>query len=102
MDNLTKLMAKLSVNDTSNKSINDIEVNALQNLLSNISLRENDENVSGLIDQMQSLKIKNEEDNNSVVEMEITMKDNTIIKIFVPCHIQYHIPLETINIINCF
>lgn len=97
MDNLTKLMQKLSLRET--KPTDDKEINILQNLLGKMTLNNNDD-VSGLIDQMQSLKIN--ETIDDCAEMEITLNDNTIIKIFVPCNIQYKEQMETMHLINCF
>ena len=92
MDNLTKLMSKLSVN----KEHIDEDVISVQYLFKNMSLNTtNDDDLSGLIDQMSTLKIENN-------EMEIIMKDKTIIKIYLPCHIQYQTPMEVVKIINCF
>lgn len=96
MDNLTKLMDKLSINN----KIDDKEVNVLENLLKNMSLNETDDSVSNVIDQMKSLKI--EEGNELGVSMEIIMNDNTKIQIFVPCYIQFRTPIETMDVIDCF
>jgi len=100
MEHLSELMGKLTLKE---KPVDDTDVIALQSLLKNMSLNANDDDdtVSELIDQMQSLEIKEDTYENGV-EMEIVMKDNTVIKIFVPCYIQHRVPMETMNIINCY
>jgi hypothetical protein len=87
-------MSKMTLNNI-NKETDDAEVNAVQHLFKNMSLNAKDEDVSNLIDQMSCLTIK---DN----EMEITMNDKTVIKIFIPCHVQNRIPMEVMRVVNCF
>lgn len=90
MDNLTKMMSKLSFNDKTH----DEDVETVEKMFNKMSLNTTDEHMESLIDQMQTLTIKDD-------ECEIVMKDKTVIKIFLPCYIQSYYPMETMHMVNC-
>ncbi len=93
MDNLTKLFSKLQI---TNKNDDRIDIITIKNLFDQLSLNTTQDNMPYLIDQMSTLKIKDK-------ELEITMTNNTIIKIsLITCHIQGKMSLNTLPIINCF
>jgi hypothetical protein len=91
MDNLTKLFSKLQI---TNKNNDDMVI--IMNLFDQLSLNATQDNMSSLIDQMSTLKIKDK-------EIEITMTNNTVIKIsLISCHIEGKLQMDILPTINCF
>ncbi len=105
MDNLTKQLSNLNINDK--------DMDTFTSLFNNLSLQVPEDIVSSLITNMESLTItdntmeikRNDDIKIQISQQELKVsKDDKIIfvyKLFLKCGFEYQKPFESINCIDC-